>query len=487
MKKEENINITTLSDSYKLNHWNQYLEFVQNVFSYYESRNGAKYPKTVFVGLQYILKKYLTGVVITQEDIEEGEEFALAHFGSRKKFNRQGWEYILNECGGKLPIRIKAVPEGTPVDISNVMMTIEVIDDTYDGFILKFLTNFFETILTHVWFPSNVATIGYFMKIKMLKALRKTCETEEIVQSVIPFMLHDFGMRGTECFESSGFGGFGHFSNFMGTDTTSALYVARDYYNTDGFKNIAYSVSATEHSVMTQLGKEGEEIVLDNLLDEYPDGILSVVADSYNIERFVDVYLRKRKDRILNRKPNDLGHCKFVVRPDSLRNEGDTPEAQMVWLSERLWDIFGGTFNSKGYKVLNPKVGLIWGDGIGPDGILKILDAVIDAGFSVEHLVFGMGGGLLQKHNRDTQRNAFKCSAQKHNDVWVDIQKNPLDQTKKSKAGRLELYRTNKGYYFTANELNKYDNAQPQLVLVYEHGDMIKEYTLDEIRQNTGL
>lgn len=316
--------------------------------------------------------------------------------------------------------------------------------------------------------------------------MRKTT-TEEVAQATIPFMLHDFGMRGTSSQESAYIGGFAHLTQFMGTDTVPALLCARDYYGANkDFTGIAYSVPATEHSVMTAMGEAGEPKVLDKLLENYNDGILSCVSDSYNIERFVDVYVRERKEKILNRKPNALGIAKFVIRPDSLRSVDDTPEDQIVWLTEKLWDIFGGEVNNKGYKVINPKVGLLWGDGIDPDGIVKILKAVYQAGYSVEHLVFGMGGGLLQKHNRDTQRNAFKCSAQKQNGLWVDIQKNPLDQTKKSKAGRLMLVQTPTGYdtIKIPTEDEKL-NVINRLQTVFENGVITKRYSLDEIRSNS--
>jgi len=359
------INLTLMTDSYKLNHWAQYPRNCTNVYSYFESRNGAQYPKTVFVGLQSILKKFFVGEVVTQDMIEEGELFALAHFGNKEMFNRAGWQYIVDVHGGKLPIRIKAVKEGAAIPINNVLMTVEVTDEKCGW--LKFATNNFETILTHVWFPSNVATIGYYLKQEFVKALESTGSPLD----GLPFMLHDFGMRGTSSLESAEVGGFAHLTQFMGTDTPPALIHARDYYGANrDFSGIAYSVPATEHSVMTARGPEGEEKILDQLLDNYDEGHLSVVSDSYNIERFVEVYVAERKERILNRKVNAMGVGKFIVRPDSLRFRGDTPEDQMVWLTQALWKIFGGE-ERNGYKVLNNRIGAIWGDGIDADGIVQ--------------------------------------------------------------------------------------------------------------------
>lgn len=457
-----------MTDSYKLNHWAQYPEECTNVYSYFESRNGAKYPETVFVGLQSILKKYFVGEVVTQDMIEEGELFALAHFGNKERFNRAGWEYIVNKHDGKLPIRIKAVKEGTAVPINNVLMTVEITDENCGW--LKGVTNNFETILTHIWFPSNVATIGYNLKKEFIKYLELT----DSPLDGLPFMLHDFGYRGTSTQESAEVGGFAHLTQFMGTDTPPAMIHARDYYGANkDFSGIGFSVVATEHSIMTARGEAGEEQVLDQLLDTYDDCFISVVSDSYNIERFTD-YIEARKDRILNREG------KFIVRPDSLRFRGDTPEDQMLWLTNRMWEIFGGT-ERNGYKILNPKVGVIWGDGIDAAGIVKILEEVVVVGkFTAEHLAFGMGGGLLQKHDRDTQRNAFKCSAQKQNGEWVDIQKNPLDVTKKSKAGRLKLIK--EGEEFMTVREDKYPDLVDRLEVVFENGELVREQTLDEIR-----
>ena len=131
-----------------------------------------------------------------------------------------------------------------------------------------------------------------------------------------------------------------------------------------------------------------------------------------------------------------------------------------------LWDNFGGTVNDQGYKVLDPHVGALWGDGIGREGINKIMEATTDEGFAVTNYLFGMGGGLLQKVNRDTQRFAFKCSAQKRNGEWVDIQKNPLDKSKASKAGRFD------------------DLGLP---LVFDSGSLVKRYSFDEVRENAKL
>ena len=467
-------NIVLKTDSYKLNHWNQYPRGTEYVYSYFESRAGAKWDTTVFFGLQYLLKKNMVGVVVTREKIEEAAALAKVHFGSAEYFNRAGWEFILNSCGGKLPVRIKAIPEGTPVGVNNVLMTVE--NTAPECF---WLTNALESLLTHAWYSSTVATLSRETK-KVFKAyLDKTADEH----GGIGFMLHDFGYRGASSDESAEIGGAAHLVNFMGTDTVSAIELLAEYYRKEkSFEGIAYSVAATEHSIMTSRGREGEEQVVSDLIDAYPGGILSVVSDSYDIYNFVDrIVGQKFKQRILDRNDG----AKFVIRPDSITDEHKTPEAEMVWILESLWRNFGGTTNSKGFRVLHPKVRSLWGDGIDKDGIEKILAAAAQAGFSAENLVFGMGGGLLQKVHRDMQRFAFKSSAQCCNGVWHDIYKSPKDASKASKKGKLKLGQRADGTYFTAPMSDA--NVDCKLVTVYENGALLVDCTLEEIRAHAAI
>jgi nicotinamide phosphoribosyltransferase len=460
-------NIITETDSYKFgSHWNMYPAGTQNVFSYFECRTGAKWDKTVFFGLQYILKRHLAGVVVTQEKIEKAAALSKAHFGTDAAFNRKGWEYILNNHGGKLPVRIRAVPEGTVVGISNALITIESTDPN-----CEWLVNYLETILSRIWYPITVATLSYQTKKMIGEFLNSTAESS----AGLDFMLHDFGYRGVSSEESACIGGAAHLVNFLGTDTMGAMELLMDFYNAPA-EGIAYSVPASEHSVMTALGPEGEKNVVESLLDKYPTGILSVVADSYNIYNFVSEFVGNIfKDRILAREGV------FVIRPDSVTPKHDTPESEMVWIIEELWNKIGGAINSKGYKVINPKVRVLWGDGIDILGINAILYAVKNAGFSVENIAcFGMGGGLLQKVNRDTLRCAFKSCAQLRDGVWYDIKKNPLDTSKKSKAGRLKLVKDGDNYITVAEN----DLRENELKVVFENGELLNETTLAEVRQN---
>jgi len=451
-----------------LNHWNQYPAGTEKVYSYFECRKGAKFAETPFFGLQFIIKNHLEGVVVTREKIENAAKLCKAHFGSEKYFNREGWEYILNSHGGKLPVVIKAVEEGTVVPINNVLMTIENTDNK-----CFWLTNFLETILSQVWYPITVASLSREVKVNIKEYLDLTSDG-----GLLNFGLHDFGFRGASSWESAGIGGAAHLINFLGTDTVVAMEVAVNYYNAD-LNGLAFSVAATEHSVMTALGKNGEEQVVENLLNEYPTGILSVVSDSYDIYNFVsNIVGTKFKDRILARDGV------FVVRPDSITPTHPTPEEEMVWIMENLWANIGGTINSKGYKVIDPSVRVLWGDGIDLEGIKKILYAVTKAGFATENIAcFGMGGGLLQKVNRDTQRCAFKCSAQYRDGQWYDIQKNPKDVSKASKKGKLKLIKVD-GEFETVGEN---DSGEDYLKVVFYNGVLVNEVDFATVRKNAAL
>ena len=454
-------NICTASDSYKYAHWAQYPKGTEKVYSYFESRNGAAYDQTMFFGLQYLLKKFFVGEVVTRQKIDAAQCRVDAHLAPGA-FNINGWNYILEKCGGRLPVTIKAVPEGLPVDTNNVLLTIENnVPEAY------WLTNYLETILTHVWAPSTVATMSYNAKRMMMKFLKRTSDDQEAIN----FMLHDFSFRGVSSFQSAYIESAGHLINFMGTDTFPAVECAMDYYNAP--EVVAYSVPATEHSLMTARGKAGEMQILGELLDKYPTGILSVVIDSYDYLAFIANAVKNFKDKILSRDG------KLVFRPDS-----GAPNQVTMEVIDALAAGFGHTTNSKDYKVLNPKVGVLWGDGIDIQGIAGILFTMEVQGWASENIVFGMGGGLCQKINRDIQRFAFKSSYQERDGVGYDIFKNPIDKPKRSKKGRLKLIRDTSGRFSTVREN---EDGEDILEPVFKNGELVREMTFEQVRKNAKL
>lgn len=456
-----NFSIIEETDGYKPSHGWMLQDDTQVVYSYMEPRLGAQHDFVQVIGTQFTLLEYLEGVRVTLDDIYRAKAMFADYFGNDKIFNEAGWTYIATALGGRLPLKIKAVPEGTCVPVGNVIFTVENTDEN-----CAWLTNYVESLLTHIWYPTTVATVSRSVRMMIERILTETgCGLEGA-----DFMLHDFGYRGATSNEAAAIGGFAHITNFLGTDTIVAMVLAKNYYNHIG--PAAFSVPASEHSVMTALGQGNDITVLDQLLEKFPTGILSVVADSYDIYKFTQAVC-DRKDKILARDG------KFVLRPDSVTSTDNTPESLTLQLVSMLHATFGGTKNEAGYVTLNPKVGVLWGDGIGPDGIEKILNTLKWAGFAADNMVFGMGGGLLQRNiDRDTERFAFKCSAQKRNGEWLDIQKNPLDASKKSKAGRLALVKGEDGMLTTVVGPREDDILET----VFLDGEVTKTYTLEEIR-----
>jgi nicotinamide phosphoribosyltransferase len=452
MNIEKNIILNT--DSYKTSMFVQYPENTQTVYSYVESR-GGKYDETVFFGLQIFIKEYLTRP-ITMADIDVAERIITAH---GEPFNRKGWEYIVDNHNGYMPVRINAVPEGTVVPVKNVLCTIENTDPE-----CFWLTTYLETaLLRAIWYPTTVATQSRHIKKIILSFLEKNGDP-----STINFKLHDFGARGVSSLESAGIGGCAHLVNFMGTDTITALLYADQYYNAGV---AGFSIPAMEHSTVTSWGRVNEVKAYENMLKNFakPGSILAVVSDSYDIYNAAEALWGTE----LRQQVIDSG-ATVVIRPDS----GD-PVTVNKTLIEILGNKFGFTVNTKGYKVLN-NVRLIQGDGVNAESISDILTAFDSMGWSADNIAFGMGGALLQQINRDTQKFAMKCSAALVDGTWIDVKKDPItDSGKVSKTGRVTLYKQN-GKFSSSVE----DWMKSALEIVYEDGVLFNEITFQQVREN---
>lgn len=451
-----NDNLILDVDSYKASHWKQYPPNTTAMYSYIESR-GGRYDQTVFFGLQYILKQYLSKR-ITRSMVEEAATFFSAH---GVPFNQAGWLYIATELEGHLPIKIKAVPEGSVIPTHNVLMTIESTDPkTY------WLVSWLETLLMRIWYPITVATQSWHIRQRIYQSLLKTADDPE---GEIQFKLHDFGARGVSSQESAGIGGMANLVNFSGSDTVVGIRYANSFYS---HPMAAFSIPAAEHSTITAWQKPGEEAAYRNMLDQFaqPGGLLAVVSDSYDLWHAVDDLWGDR----LKQQVIDSG-ATLVIRPDS----GD-PVQVVGKLLQRLETHFGVTHNQKGYKVLN-HVRIIQGDGVNEDSIQAILDQSEALGFSTTNLTFGMGGALLQRVDRDTQKFAMKCSEVTVNGEAIAVFKDPItDPGKRSKQGRLALIKQN-GFFATIQD-------DPSLItenllsVVYENGQLIIEEDLETIR-----
>lgn len=409
-------NIILTTDSYKQSHFLQYPPGTETVYSYIESR-GGKFDKMVFFGIQAFLKQLKP---VTKEDVDQAEKIVTAH---GFKFNREGWDYIVNAHGGNLPVEIRALREGSVVPVSIPVLTIQNTDPK-----CYWLTSFLETaLLRAVWYPSTVATISWHARKMIYESLKETCDNPD---SEIDFKLHDFGARGVSSGESAAIGGLAHLINFMGTDTMEALVAAIEFYNATGV--VGFSIPAAEHSTITSWGRDGENTAYKNMIHQFsvPGSMYAVVSDSYDIFNAVsNIWGKELKEEVIS------SGGRLVVRPDS-----GVPHVVVLDVVERLGQAFGYTTNQKGYKVLHPSVRVIQGDGINLDSIPEILQTLESAGWSTENVAFGMGGMLLQGMNRDTMQWAMKCSAIKINGLWYDVYKDPItSKAKKSKKGRFAV------------------------------------------------
>jgi len=471
MKRE---NLILLADAYKYAHHKFYYPGTTQIYSYMESRGGM-FDETIFFGLQYFLKEYLQGPAFTQQDLDEADSFLQQVFGRDDVFDKTKFQYILDKYNGHLPVKIKAVGEGTAVPTSNVLMTIENTDPE-----CYWLTNFLETLLMQVWYPCTVATLSNQIR-KVVTQFYSETATEG-AEAGIDFVLNDFGFRGVSSVESAKIGGAAHLINFTGSDNLAGSRMAINYY--DATKVYGLSIPATEHSICTLLGREGELEIFKHVLRSFPTGTIACVSDSFNIFKACKEYWGgELKEEILNRDGT------LVIRPDS----GD-PIMTLLEIFEILFETFGFTTNTKGYKVLPPQVRVIQGDGVNYTEIINIYNALKTNGISAENLVLGMGGALLQKVDRDTQKFALKCSSAIIDGREIAVEKSPTEMDaqgnitpsfKKSKGGRLKLVKIN-GIFKTVNQ-QEHLELEDELNTVFENGELVNTITFERVKVNAKL
>src|SRR5262245_42395342 len=449
MQLSEPRNLVLQTDSYKFTHWKQYPPGTEYVYSYLESRGGM-FPQTLFFGLQYYLIKYLQGAVVSEDDVKEAREFVDRHIGPGQ-FNFDGWMHIVRDCGGKLPVVIKAVPEGSAVEVQNVLMTIENTDP-----VCYWLPNYLETLLLKVWYPITVATLSHSIRQVILASLQRSGDP-----ALIDFKLHDFGYRGVSSEETAGIGAAAHLINFKGTDTVAGIRVLQQFYQSEEMEG--FSIPAAEHSTITAWGRENEVRAYDNMLTQFPGGLVAVVSDSYNVyDACEKLWGEALREKVLQRQGT------LVVRPDSGK-----PREVVMKVLESLGSKFGYETNAKGYRVLNPKIRVIQGDGVNYWTIQDTLTAMNRAGWSADNITFGMGGALLQQLNRDTQQFAFKSSSIVVNGEDRDVFKDPVEgHDKASKRGRLVLRQRN-GSWTTVRAARGAQDSGDHLRPVFRNGEVL--------------
>jgi nicotinamide phosphoribosyltransferase len=449
------------TDSYKHSHFLQYPPETRTLSAYVEARPGGFSDQILFLGLQPFLIDFL-GHTITRHDVEEAQALTRAH---GLPFNRAGWDRVVSVHGGHLPLSISALPEGMIVPTGVPLLQVENTDPQ-----LPWLATFVETaLLRAIWYPTTVATISWHCRAIIRAGLLTTSDDPE---GQLPFKLHDFGARGVSSGESAGLGGMAHLVNFMGTDTMEALLAARRYYDAD---MAGFSIPAAEHSTITAWGREREREAYANILKHFAGegSMVAVVSDSYDLDAAVGhLWGEDLHDAVLAHKGT------LVIRPDS----GDPVETPLRVLNT-LWDHFGGTTNSKGYRLLDPRLRVIQGDGMTPVTIERLIARLIEEGFAVDNIAFGMGGGLLQQVNRDTLRFAMKANALRDDaGVWHDIAKDPAtDPGKRSKAGQQAVVLEDGR--LRAVRLDALEGRHNLLTEVWRDGRLLVHHDFDTVRQ----
>lgn len=487
------INPLFLIDFYKADHRRQYPKGTSLVYSNFTPRSNKyayKDSKEVVVfGIQYLIKEYL---------ISQWNE---GFFSRSKEEVVKEYKSLMDRALGPdsipvdhiealhdlgyLPIELKALPEGTLCQIGVPMLSIK---NTIPEFF--WLTNYLETLLSNIlWKPMTSATTAYMYKKEFIRHSELTGSPKDF----IGWQGHDFSFRGMSGVEDACMSGGGHLLSFNGTDTVAAIQWLSQYYPSETF--VGGSVPATEHSVMCMGGDGiGEFETFKRLITEtYPNGIISIVSDTWDFWKVMTEYLPALKEEILAR------NGRVVIRPDSgnpvdivcgdnyWKNSTQTlgkevlnkPEAKGAY--ELLWDTFGGTINEKGYKVLNPKVGLIYGDSINYDRQKEILAKLEAKKFTASNLVLGIGSFTYEYVTRDTYGFAMKATYGEVNGIGKEIYKDPKTDSglKKSAKGLLQVRNG-----ILKDQCTWEEEQDSDLQTVFKNGKLIKEFTLEEVRSN---
>lgn len=421
-------NFILLCDTYKYHHYAEYPEDTAAIYSIVVPRKASDYTDEIVAAGAAFAGAYLASVTITPEMIDEAEAEIN---GSGYEFNREGWEIILRDFSGKLPLQMFGLEEGSVVKPNTPILGI-INKDTR----LAWLTSYVETVVQRImWKMTTVASQSRFL----YKWIYKIAVLTGADKSMVEWRLHNFGDRGADGEDAAIMAAMAHAMLFSGSDCGSVNRYIKAIYDTK--RNYTSSVDATEHSVMCSYSDAetkddwGAAVMSVERLEEavarFKRGIgiplQSVVIDTYDDERFVKEYIGTRlKDRII------ASGGTLVLRPDS----GDpiTKPLQVIeWLGEK----FGYSVNTAGHKVLHPSVRVIQGDGINERSIPMILGQLWASGWSMDNLVFGMGGGLTHGGSRDTFSFSMKAGARMTSDgEWIDLLKEPKsDLNKKSLKG----------------------------------------------------
>jgi nicotinamide phosphoribosyltransferase len=478
------INPLLFTDSYKLSHRIMYPEGTEFVQSNYTNR------KSRVDGINHVVNFGLQAWLKDLQEAYEGffaadkEAVVKEYKDATSTFVSPGFDLSMVEDLhdlGYLPLRFSQVPEGTLVPISVPSV---IIESTHKDF--AWLVNYVESDLSAgIWHPSSVATIAWSLRRIFEKAARATGGAIEAVD----FQLHDFSYRGQVNREAAMSSGAAHLTSFYGSDAVPAVQWVNYYYPGEDNGLIAASVPATEHSVMCAFGRADEIGAFKHQLDLFPTGILSIVSDTYSLRQVIEDFLPVLKEQIMGRDG------KLVIRPDSgdpadiicgtdreLHAKGFYEKGAI----EALWDLFGGHINSKGYKVLDSHIGLIYGDGMFAARIEDINARLKAKGFASIDWVAGIGSWAYQMITRDTFGSAVKATYVEVNGEGRDIFKDPEtdDGTKKSATGKLAVGTMADGTLYRIEKANAEQIARSVIQPVWQDGKFLKEYSFSEVRAN---
>ena len=488
------MNAALATDGYKVDHRRQYPAGTSFVYSNLTCRSArlsnlpesAHQNQTVFFGLSQFIQRFIVEFwnenFFNKDFTEIGPDYS-DHINAYLGPNEIGNEHLreLHEYG-RMPVRIKAVPEGTLVPIQVPCLSIENVMPQF-----FWVTNYLETLLScEMWKPITSATTARAYR----RLIDEYCDLTGGTAEFVPFQGHDFSFRGMSNYYDACVSGVAHLTSFYGSDTVPAIPFAEKYYGAASSEVIAMSVAASEHSVMC-MGTQDDEIgTFKRFINElYPTGIVSIVSDTWDFWQVMTEFTVELKDDILAREG------KTVFRPDSgdpvkiICGDPDAPEGSPEFKGsvEVLWDIFGGTITDAGYRTLDSHVGMIYGDSITYERCEAILKGLADKGFSSDNIVFGIGSFTYQFVTRDTYGMAVKATFGIVDGEEREIFKDPKTGSgKKSAKGLLAVLEGEDGLYLRQEiPYQEYRNGvqSDKLEIVFDDGLHFIKPTLEEIRE----
>lgn len=485
------MNPLLLTDGYKTGHHLMYPKGTTLVYSNFTPRSNKHAPKgcdkVVSFGQQMVMmqiheafdkeffsrpKDEVISEMKTELSLYLNTDYDVSHF---EKLHDLGY----------LPIHVKIIPEGNMVGIKVPVLTIY---NTHPDF--YWITNYLETIISNLlWKPMTSATIAAQYRKVLTKWQEKTDKEKAWF---IDWQAHDFSMRGLDSVEACVSSGLGHAISFSGSDSLPVIHGARKFYGAEGM--VVGSVNATEHSVMCAGGEEDEVETFNRLLNTFSTGILSVVSDTWDLWKVCTHHVSILKEKIMSRDG------KLVIRPDSGNpadivcgyntaeileyHDYDANHPSYKGVVELLWDVFGGTVNDQGYKVLDSHIGVIYGDSITLDRAEEICKRLASKGFASTNIVFGVGSFTYQYNTRDTFGFAMKATYVELDGKGREIFKNPItdDGTKKSATGLLQVTKNYDGDYLLVDRVSWGYEVNSELKTLYKDGSFTYLATLEEIR-----